>query len=434
MSLSRFGQQLTSDAAIVNLMEDLGVALNVNPDVLFLGGGNPAQIPEVEQCVAQHLQKIATNPDVLHKLLGIYQSPRGSEAFITELVSFFQAEFDWPVTAENLCITNGSQSAFFMLLNMLGGEQADGSVKRICFPMLPEYLGYADQGLTHDMFYGVKPKIVKINEHEFKYHVDFDALVIDESTAAICVSRPSNPTGNVISSDEMQRLADLATAANIPLIVDCAYGDPFPGVIYNKDPLSWRAPYIFVMSLSKMGLPGVRTGIVVAEPDITRGLVQANTVTSLACGNLGPVLMTSLLQSNDVMRLCHDVIYPFYESSKNIILAAIADKFQGLTYRIHSPEGAFFLWLWFEGLPISSADLYERLKVKNVLIMEGSHFFFGLEAPDSDKKVEVENIENMNDWPHARECIRLTYCQSPEKMTEAVIIIANELRLIYSHQ
>ena len=82
MSLSRFGQQLTSDAAIVNLMEDLGVALNVNPDVLFLGGGNPAQIPEVEQCVAQHLQKIATNPDVLHKLLGIYQSPRGSETLL----------------------------------------------------------------------------------------------------------------------------------------------------------------------------------------------------------------------------------------------------------------------------------------------------------------------------------------------------------------
>lgn len=421
MSLSLFGQQLTSDAAIVNLMEDLGEALNVNPELLFLGGGNPARIPEVEQCVAQHLQRIVGDPDQLHKLLGVYQSPRGSETLIDELTRFFQMEFDWPVGTENLCITNGSQSAFFMLLNMLAGTQADGSLKRICFPMLPEYLGYADQGLTTDMFYGVLPKITKIGEHEFKYHVDFDALKIDESIAAICVSRPTNPSGNVISIEEMDRLADLATEANIPLIVDCAYGDPFPRVTYVDEPLKWRKPYIFVMSLSKMGLPGTRTGIVVAEPEIANAIVQVNTVTSLACGNFGPALMSSLLRENDVLRLCREVIYPFYEQRKIFTLSCITEHFQGLTYRVHSPEGAFFLWLWFEELPISSAEFYQRLKLKDVLIMDGSHFFFGV--PDVH--------ESTDEWRHAQECIRLTYCQSPEKIAAAIEIIADELRLLY---
>ena len=38
-------------------------------------------------------------------------------------------------------------------------------------------------------------------------------------------------------------------------------------------------------------------------------------------------------------------------------------------YRVHRPEGAIFLWLWFENLPITSAELYQRLKNRGVLIV-----------------------------------------------------------------
>jgi len=40
-----------------------------------------------------------------------------------------------------------------------------------------------------------------------------------------------------------------------------------------------------------------------------------------------------------------------------------------LPYHVHKPEGAFFLWLWFEGLPVSSQELYERLKKRGVAII-----------------------------------------------------------------
>ena len=43
MNLSNFGRKLSNRNGIVSLMEDLGEALNVNPDLLFLGGGNPAR-------------------------------------------------------------------------------------------------------------------------------------------------------------------------------------------------------------------------------------------------------------------------------------------------------------------------------------------------------------------------------------------------------
>ncbi|MDI5434805.1 hypothetical protein MJM45_29760, partial [Salmonella enterica subsp. enterica serovar Kentucky] len=40
-------------------------------------------------------------------------------------------------------------------------------------------------------------------EGQFKYHVDFEHLHIGEETGMICVSRPTNPTGNVITDEEL---------------------------------------------------------------------------------------------------------------------------------------------------------------------------------------------------------------------------------------
>ena len=64
-----------------------------------------------------------------------------------------------------------------------------------------------------------------------------------------------------------------------------------------------------------------------------------------------------------------------------------------LPYRIHRPEGAIFLWLWFEGLPITSEELYQRLKARGLLVVPGQNFFPGMD----------------DNWSHKDECIRVSY-------------------------
>ena len=65
------------------------------------------------------------------------------------------------------------------------------------FPLAPEYIGYTDTALSDDFFETVKPKIELLDDGLFKYHVDFDNLHITDDIGLICVSRPTNPTGNV---------------------------------------------------------------------------------------------------------------------------------------------------------------------------------------------------------------------------------------------
>ncbi len=411
MKLSQFGQQLTSDSGIFDLMADLGQALNVNPNLLFLGGGNPAKIDGFEQLISTYLHQIADDPKALNQLVGIYQSPQGSEVLLDLLVDYFNEEYNWPVERDNIAITNGSQSAFFILINMLAGSHG-ASHKHFLFPLVPEYLGYSDQALGEGYFKGCKPKIELIGDDLFKYKIDFSALDIQSDTAALCISRPTNPTGNMVSDSELNQLSELARAHEIPLIIDCAYGAPFPNICYQPNKHPWDDNHINVFSLSKLGLPAVRTGIVVADKPVIERLVKINTIMSLANGNLGPALLTKLLQNNQLNAVCEDVILPFYQQKRDWVIAQIRQSFTGIQYRIHQPEGAFFVWLWFENLSIGSTELYQILKQKGVLVMDGEPFFFAL--PE--------------DWPHKNQCLRLSYCQNENVLTQAVEIIAEVVR------
>ncbi len=413
MKLSQFGRKLSADSGIVSLMDDLGSALNVNPELLFLGGGNPARVPAFEREVAAHLSAIAADPENLHRLVGVYQSPKGSEAFITAFVKYINQQAGWRINEAQVAVTNGSQSAFFILINLLAGKTAAGErCKKLVFPMMPEYLGYSDQASEDYVFRSCLPTIRQTADHRFKYQVDFQSLRLDENDAALCVSRPTNPSGNVLSGGEIARLAELARRSGVPFIIDCAYGDPIPGLVYKDAAMEFDANAIYVLSCSKLGLPGARTGVVVAAPEIIDRIVTINTVMNLANGNFGPSLVTSLIEKGDLSALCKNTLLPFYRRRRDFALACIDKYLAGIPYRVHEPEGAFFLWLWFPGLPISSTQLYERMKTRGVLIMDGSHFFFGLDKP----------------WDHARQCIRLSYCQAEEVIDEAIKRLGAEIR------
>ena len=119
---------------------------------------------------------------------------------------------------------------------------------------------------------------------------------------------------------------------------------------------------ILVLSLSKLGLPGVRTGIIVAREEIVEAYSNANTVVNLACGNLGPTIARELFSSGEILTLSNNLIKPFYKQRAQQAVKWFRSELGDLPYRIHSPEGAIFLWLWFDGLPITSQALYERLK------------------------------------------------------------------------
>jgi valine--pyruvate aminotransferase len=414
MKLSRFGDKFCGPSGIVTLMDDLGNALRTHPGIVMMGGGNPARIPEVLEAYRRHLRAFGADDDALFQLLGRYQGPLGDIEVRELLAAELRQRYGWAVTAEHVALTNGGQSAFGLLANMLTGEDSDGSARRLVFPLMPEYLGYADTALHPRAFLGMKPRLELLPDHQFKYHVDFAALNLGEDCAALCVSCPTNPSGNVIDADDLARLDALARARGVPLMIDAAYGAPFPDLIYTGSAPYWSDNAMLLLSLSKVGLPGVRGGFLVASPARAAAFARVNTIFNLASGNLGPMLAARLMQSHELQGLCDAVIRPWYRARLDTALDYIAREFNGLDYRLHRPEGAFFLWLWLPSLPITSAALYERLKTAGVLVIPGESAFFGLDA----------------EWPHRRQCLRLSIALPEAQLIKGLTLIAATLRTI----
>ncbi|MGF1847922.1 valine--pyruvate transaminase [Vibrio lentus] len=414
MQFSKFGEKFNRYSGITRLMDDLNDGLRT-PGAIMLGGGNPAAIPAMLDYFNQASADMLASGELIAALAN-YDGPQGKDSFIKSLAAMLKETYGWDISEKNISLTNGSQSGFFYLFNLLAGQQPDGSHKKILLPIAPEYIGYGDAGIDDDIFISYHPEIELLENRQFKYHVDFEKLKVDDSVAAICASRPTNPTGNVLTDEEVRKLDKLARENNIPLLIDNAYGLPFPNIIFEDVEPFWNENTILCMSLSKLGLPGVRCGIVIASEEVTQALTNMNGIISLAPNSVGPAIANHMIEKGDLLRLSSEVIKPFYKDKSLRAVELLQEAIDDSRFRIHKPEGAIFLWLWFDELPITTMELYDRLKARGVLIVPGEYFFIGQE----------------DEWDHAHQCLRMNYVQDDEAMQKGVAIIAEEVKKAYS--
>ena len=415
---SRVGQKLTARSGILELMDDLGRAMTDQSDMLMLGGGNPAAVPSVQARWRERVRELLNEGTTFDRMLGNYDPPQGNPRFLRAMATLLKQNFGWNIGPENIAVTNGGQSAFFFLFNLLAGKFDQQSDRKILLPLSPEYIGYADQGIDESLFVACQPQISWPNGTEnriFKYRIDFAAVeqtLENEPIAAIAVSRPTNPTGNVLTDEEVQHLSQMANRFGIPLIIDNAYGAPFPDVVFTAATPFWSPETIMTLSLSKLGLPGTRTAVVVGPPEVASAIASMTAIAGLANGNIGQQMVLPLVESGEILEIGRRELRPFYAEKSRQSETWIREFFteKQVDWALHASEGAFFHWIWLRNLGISTRELYERLKERKVLIVPGEYFFFGLKEP----------------WAHRHECLRLNFSQPADVVRKGLQIIAEE--------
>ena len=409
MKLSDFGNHFNGYSGITHLMDDLSEGL-AKPGVVMLGGGNPATIPGVMSVLEEVITRLQQSGELVQTLAN-YDAPQGKAGFLDNLARFFQQQYGWDISSKNIALTHGSQSAFFILFNSFAGRSG-GMQKKVLIPLVPEYIGYCDVGVETGLITSQEARINKLENGFFKYQVDFENLRVDDDIGLICVSRPTNPSGNVLTDDECHHLDQIARDHDVPLMIDSAYGTPFPNIIFNQVNPFWNENCIVCMSLSKLGLPGSRTGIVIANEDIIRYFSNLTAITSLAPAGIGASIVNQLLLDDALLPLCNNLIRPFYRQRSELAVELLRAAVDDPRLLIHKPEGSMFLWLWFEGLAITTSELYQRLKRHGLLVVPGKYFFPG--------QSEIS--------AHAEGCIRMNFVQSETDLERGIEILAQELR------
>ncbi|MCW7505067.1 valine--pyruvate transaminase [Leptospira paudalimensis] len=411
---SLWADRLRKNQGIRSLMEDLGKATG-HPNEILLGGGNPAHIREAEAIFEETFSKLARDP-ILRSLLGDYQAPIGNDSFRELAADYLSPLLQSKFKKENIAFFNGSQNAYSFLLNLHSGPMADGSFKKILLPVVPEYIGYADQSIADNVFLAKPPNVVVTGKNRFRYELNQSTFDLTD-VGVLAISRPTNPTGNVLSLEHLEWMEKSTTKQNIPILIDLAYGNPFPNLIGREPAIQYKEGRTLSLSFSKIGLPGVRFGIVVSDVETIDTLSSFAAVSNLAVGNLGVFMMQILFQENVLPKLSENILRPFYEAKAKLALNLFTEAFEkmGVEYEIHEPMGGFFLWIRFPSLSISNHELYHLCKDKRLFIVSGHYFFPGLNT----------------DFSHKKECIRLTYCRKEEELARGARILAE---IVVSHQ
>ncbi len=163
---------------------------------------------------------------------------------------------DYNLKGDNVVVTVGACMAVFAIYSTL---LKPGDHVVVMFPNYP-----ADVDITYSL--GCKTDLYTIKaENGYKLDIDELAAMITEETKLVTITYPHNPTGSMISEEELRQVIKMCEEKGVRILVDETYGDLVLGErIARAASISPMA--ISVESISKaIGVPGIRTGWIVCQ-------------------------------------------------------------------------------------------------------------------------------------------------------------------------
>jgi histidinol-phosphate aminotransferase len=155
------------------------------------------------------------------------------------------------VSEGNLVLGNGSDEIIYYLSAVVG----EGGGVYTPVPTFPMY-EISAQVLG-------RPRITVPLTEEFDIDTERSLKAIAEGGCTLAYfSYPNNPTGNLFSKDRIYRIRD----AGVFTVIDEAYY-PYSGETFLEDALS-REDTVVLRSLSKIGMAGLRVGVLIAKEEV----------------------------------------------------------------------------------------------------------------------------------------------------------------------
>ncbi|HEY9639963.1 MAG TPA: valine--pyruvate transaminase [Coleofasciculaceae cyanobacterium] len=417
-TLTQFGDRMSHLSGVRAIMKDIIDTLRSGQgkDFINLSVGNPVILPEVEQLWRDCTMELLASSEY-GEVVCRYGSSQGYQPLLAAVVDDFNQRYGLQLTERNLLITPGSQSLYFLAANALGGYTSDGDLKQIILPLSPDYTGYGGVTLIPEALKAYQPAIeLSATPHRFKYRPDFSQLEINEQTGFVLFSRPCNPTGNVLTDDEVDKIAALAAAQDVPVLIDSAYAPPYPALNFTEMKPLFGNNIVHCLSLSKAGLPGERVGIAIGDERVLQVLEAFQTNLCIHSSRYGQAIAARAIRSGALADLSTRVIRPYYQSKFAVLESALDQAMpQALPWFLHLGEGSIFAWLWLQDLPISDREFYQLLKQVGVIVVPGNPFFPGLQT----------------DWAHTHQCFRLSLTATDAELVTAMQRLAAVVEQVY---
>jgi aspartate/methionine/tyrosine aminotransferase len=265
---------------------------------------------------------------------------------------------------KEIMVTAGGQEALYLTFLSLLNEGDEVIIPDPCFGPF---------GLAVQLAGGVAVKTPLLPEKNFSYNLEAARERLTSRTKAIIVNSPHNPTGGVLTAEQVKEVVDFAVDHNLILISDEAYDK----MLYNSSFLSpasfpgMKERTVVCGTLSKTyAMTGWRIGYIAAPEQIIGAAVrlQQNIMLSL-CTFAQHGAVAALTGSQE----CVETMMNEFARRRKLVLEMIG-QIPGLTLT-GIPQGAFYAFPEITLPGVTSAQVADYLlNHAGVAVVDGSAF------------------------------------------------------------
>ena len=318
-----------------------GSSLQMAPDEMLTAAGHPHPISfatgnsDSRLFPAEEFRKVL---QVVMRRDGIaaldYGEPEGHMP-LRITIAHILASQGLQTRPENVLITAGSQQALTLVAQLLL-EPGD-----VILVESPTYSG------ALNLFRALGFRIVGVPIDRQGMQVEVLEKLLQQHHPKLIYTIPTfhNPTGTSLSSARRHQLIVLADRYNVPILEDDFVGDlRYEGrtqpALKALDP---GGRVIYVSTFSKMLMPGLRVGFLVAEGPVYDGLVRFKHASDLATSSLVQRALQAYVTVGryqaHLRRSCQN-----FHKRRDAMLAAL-DRHLPAGIRYDTPQGGLFVWM-----------------------------------------------------------------------------------------
>ena len=293
-----------------------------------------------------------------------YTDFRGDPELREEICRYYKEEYGMDVKDEEVFVSTSACLGMYLALEAILDDGDEVILQAPYFTPYPQQVELAR---------GIPVELPTYEEEDFQIDTGRLESLINERTKAVVINSPSNPTGNCLTVETMEKIAAIAKKHDLIVISDdiytsFSYQNPFVPIASLA---GMRERTIILNSFSKnFTMTGWRIGNIIAPDYIIRTIQQINENVVFTAPSISQRAAIYALRNRDVTQP------PMIEEYRKRMFYA-AERINEIPKLsvIYPPKGSFYLFMNIKESGLTSVEACDLiLKEAHVLMLPGNAF------------------------------------------------------------
>lgn len=247
-------------------------------------------------------------------------------AIAEKISSLYQLQVD---PSKEITITPGGTYAIYCALTAILHHGDEVIVMQPCY----------DSYIPNILINGAKPVLVDLDLPGYSINWEKVAKAVTSKTKAIVLNSPNNPTGSVLTENDIQQLGKIVRDTNIFIISDEVYEhimfDGAPHQSMLRFPGLYERSFVCFSFGKTYHCTGWKMGYCVAPPELTKEFIRVHQFNAFSTNSTVQVALAEYLKNKDA----YLSLSSFYQKKRDFFI----DAMKQTKFDLFHSSGSYFI-------------------------------------------------------------------------------------------